>query len=108
MRFGRYEKKKGLFGLGKGTSYSGVASHPVTDFDFVSTGSESDLKISVEQLENPPACPYCGNSNWGMCTCSRIHCFPSKFEGTVDLTCSWCNQTNTYGMGNFDVGRGRG
>lgn len=106
MRFGRYEKKKGLFGLGKGTSYMGVASHAVDNFDFSST--ESELKISVEQLELPPECPYCNNSLWGMCACGRIHCAPGNFEGPIELTCSWCNQTNTYGAGTFDVGRGRG
>jgi hypothetical protein len=106
MRFGRYEKKKGLFGLGKGTSYMGVASHAVDNFDFSST--ESELKISVEQLELPPECPYCNNSLWGMCSCGRIHCVPGDFEGTIELTCSWCNNTDTYGMSSFDVGRGRG
>lgn len=106
MRFGRYEKKKGLFGLGKGTSYMGVASHAVDNFDFSST--ESELKISVEQLELPPECPYCNNGIWGMCTCGRIHCLPSDYAGSLEITCSWCNQTNTYGASTFDVGRGRG
>lgn len=108
MRFGQYETKKGLFGLRKGTSYVGVASHPVDDFDFSSTGSESNLKISVEQLDLPPECPYCNNSLWGMCSCGRIHCVPGDYGGSIELTCSWCNQTNTYEAGTFDVGRGRG
>jgi len=109
MRFGRYETKKGLFGLGKGTSYMGVASHAVDNFDFSSTGGKSDLKISVDQLDLPPACPYCANSNYGICTCGRIHCFPGNLEGKIDLTCSWCSQTNTYGLtSGLDIGRGRG
>lgn len=108
MRFQRQERKKGLFGLGKGSSYQGVASHAVDDFDFSSTGDENNLKISADQLENPPACPYCTNSGWGKCSCGSIHCVPGNFEGRIELTCSWCNQTNTYEMGIFDVGRGRG
>lgn len=109
MRFGRHETKKGLFGLGKGTSYQGVASHPVDDFDLSSTGGESDLKISVDQLGLPPACPYCANGDYGICGCGRIHCFPGNLEGTIELTCSWCHQTNTYGLvSGLDIGRGRG
>ena len=109
MRFGRYETKKGLFGLRRGTAYVGVTSHPVTDFDLSSTGGESDLKISVDQLDLPPACPYCANSDYGICACGRIHCFPGNLEGTIELTCSWCSQTNTYGLvSGLDIGRGRG
>ena len=106
MRYERQEGKKGLFGLGKGTSYAGVASHRVADFDFSS--GESELKISADQLENPPACPYCTNSIWGKCECGRIHCAPGNIEGTIELTCAWCNKTDLYEMGTFDVGRGRG
>ena len=108
MRFQREQRKKGAFGSGKATAYTGVTSHPVDDFDFSSTGGEGEQKIPVDQLEQPPPCPYCKNSLWGMCTCGRIHCVPGDFEGTVELTCSWCNKTDTYEMGTFDVGRGRG
>ena len=106
MRYQRQEGKKGLFGFGKGTTYTSVAAHPVDDFDFSST--ESELKISADQLEDAPACPYCTNSIWGKCECGRIHCAPGNFEGTIELTCSWCNKTDLYEMGTFDVGRGRG
>jgi len=106
MRYKRQEGKKGLFGLGKGASYAGVAAHPVANFDFSST--ESELKISADQLDQPPACPYCANSIWGKCDCGRIHCAPGNFEGSIELTCSWCNKTDRYEMGTFDVGRGRG
>jgi hypothetical protein len=106
MRYKRQEGKKGLFGLGKGTSYVGVTSHRVEDFDFSST--EGEQKISADQLENPPACPYCANSIWGKCECGRIHCAPGNIEGTIELTCAWCNKTDLYEMGTFDVGRGRG
>jgi uncharacterized protein YegL len=106
MRYQRQEGKKGLFGFGKGTTYTSVAAHPVDDFDFSST--ESELKISADQLEDAPACPYCTNSIWGKCECGRIHCAPGNFEGTIELTCSWCNKTDQYEMGTFDVGRGRG
>jgi len=108
MRFQQGERKKGLFGLGKGNSYKGVAAHPLDDFDFSSTGEKSELKISADQLESPPACPYCTNSSWGMCTCGSIHCIPDNFEGSAEFTCSWCNQTGTYETSSFDVGRGRG
>lgn len=108
MRFQREERKRGLFGFGKDASYNGVASHKVRDFDFSSTGSEGGLTISAEQLENPPACPYCANSIWGKCTCGRTHCAPSDFEGSIELTCPWCSQTDTYGVSSFDVDRGRG
>jgi uncharacterized protein YegL len=106
MRYRRQEGKKGLFGFGKGASYTGIAAHPVDTFDFSST--ESELKISADQLDQPPACPYCANSIWGKCDCGRIHCAPGNFEGTIELTCAWCNKTDLYEMGNADVGRGRG
>jgi len=108
MRFQREQRKKGLFSSGTAVAYIGVTSHPVDDFDFSSTGSENELKISVEQLVQPPPCPYCKNSLWGRCTCGHIHCVPDNFEGAIELTCSWCNKTNKYEVGTFDVGRGRG
>lgn len=93
----------------KSRIYKGVASHKVESFDFLThQGGKADLKISVDKLTASPLCPYCGNTFWAMCSCGAVHCFPAKAKEGITLTCPWCNVTNTYTSGHFDVGRGLG
>lgn len=87
--------------------YAGVKSHAIDEatFDFASGGGE--LKVSSESLGDPAPCPYCQNPGWGMCSNGHVHCTP-EITGRMDLTCPWCNVTDTYAAGSFDVGRGAG
>jgi uncharacterized protein YegL len=88
--------------------YQGVAGHPVDDFDFDEVSGGKELKIKVENLGVPPACPYCKNSWLAVCQCGKIHCSPIV-QRTINLTCPWCGTTSTYApAGNMDIGRGRG
>jgi len=95
MRFGRTTET---------SPYTAMASHPVADFEL---DEGSGMKISSNLLQGVTPCPYCGNADWAMCTCGRVHCYPDN-QGSITLTCPWCDDTDTYGPASFDVGSGAG
>lgn len=94
-------------GDAKNAIYNGLSSHAVEGFDF-GKGQAQELKITTDRLVNPPACAYCSNDFWAMCSCGRIHCCPDCSNG-ARLTCPWCKATNEYMISeSFSVGRGIG
>ena len=102
----RYEKQAGPSKAR--SNYAAVAAHKVEAFDFSTHhGGRADHKVSVEQLVNAPACPYCQSELWATCSCGETHCCPNYVD-SITLTCPWCNKTDVYRAGVFDVGRGQG
>ena len=106
LRYTKVGKRAGFLGNSK-TVYQAVAAHPLEDFEFEEGSQEKGLQVSAEQLQDFQPCPYCGNKLWAMCTKGHVHCCP-EYQGTVTLTCPWCNTTDTYAPKSFDVGRGVG
>jgi uncharacterized protein YegL len=106
LRYSKAGEKLGLFENSKPV-YQAVTSHPVEDFEFETGKQAKGLQVSTEQLHDFQPCPYCGNNLWAMCTNGHVHCCP-EYQGSVTLTCPWCNTTDTYIAQNFNVQRGAG
>ncbi len=89
-------------------NYKLVGAFRVDDSYFeLSDKDATNLKISTENLEGFPTCPYCGNQfGFSTCECGGIHCSDEK----PTQTCPWCGQTAEYGLGSghLDVARTRG
>ena len=107
MRFAQQHKNSGIM---RKPMYDGVASYKLEEFDFpVGTNEAGKMKTSTDQLGQPPPCPYCGNVQWAMCSCGKVHCCGLLSPGqSQTLTCPWCGKTDTYELSQFDVGRGAG
>jgi len=101
-------EKRAPEGYGTREEYTAIAAHPVSDFEF-QPGEESPqaLQVNSDALIGTQPCPYCHDPNWAMCINGHLHCCP-PLQGTVNLTCPWCNASASYGAGSFDVGRGVG
>jgi uncharacterized protein YegL len=101
-------ERKGEGRAGSPPEYDAVAAHAISDFEF-QPGEESPkgLQVSSDALIGTQPCPYCHDPNWAMCANGHLHCCP-KLQGSVTLTCPWCNATSSYGAGSFDVGGGLG
>ncbi|MBC7910076.1 MAG: VWA domain-containing protein [Pyrinomonadaceae bacterium] len=107
---GFYILRYGKVGHGQGRNaiYQAVAAHRVDDFEFDQTAQgKMNLQISADNLQDAAPCPYCQNPVWAMCGNGHVHCCPLA-AGTLSLTCPWCNKTDRYGEGSFEVGRGIG
>jgi uncharacterized protein YegL len=93
---------------GSQPEYTAIAAHAVNDFEF-QPGEElpQSLKVSSDSLIGTQPCPYCQDPIWAKCANGHLHCCP-RLNGSVTLTCPWCNATSSYGAGSFDVGRGEG
>jgi uncharacterized protein YegL len=95
-------------GTGRNSMYRAVAAHRVDDFEFgEGGGGRLNLQISADNLQGSAPCPYCQNEVWAMCSNGHVHCCPMA-PGILTLTCPWCNKTDRYGEGSFEVGRGIG
>ena len=93
---------------GSPPKYRAVAAHAVNDFEFYPGEENSQsLKVSTDSLIGFQNCPYCQNANWARCAKGHLHCCP-KLNGSVTLTCPWCNATASYSAATFDVARGVG
>lgn len=101
-------ERKGEGRYGSPPEYDAIAAHAIGEFEF-QPGEESpqSLQVSSDALIGTQPCPYCHDPNWAMCANGHLHCCP-RLQGTVTLTCPWCNATSTYGAGSFDVGGGLG
>jgi uncharacterized protein YegL len=101
-------ERTGAAGYGSSPEYIATAAHAVNDFEF-QPGEETpqSLQVSSDSLIGTQPCPYCQNPIWAKCAKGHLHCCP-RLEGSVTLTCPWCNATASYGAGSFDVGRGVG
>ncbi len=108
MKFVRSEEKTGGFlGMGAKNVYNVAGSFPLDDFEQISAGA--GVSVSTEQLADIAPCPHCNNAVAAHCQCGKIHCCPDLSRGTVDLTCPWCGNHGTYGLGGgFSVGGGGG
>ncbi|HXM35546.1 MAG TPA: TerY-C metal binding domain-containing protein [Pyrinomonadaceae bacterium] len=102
----RHEKQESRYG--SPPEYTAIAAHAVNDFEF-QPGEEApqSLQVSSDSLIGTQPCPYCQDPNWAMCANGHLHCCP-RLQGSVSLTCPWCNATASYGVASFDVGRGIG
>ncbi|MDZ8078277.1 MAG: TerY-C metal binding domain-containing protein [Nostoc sp. DcaGUA01] len=106
LRYVKSGNRDQLLGLGNSQDiYKAIATHAVKEFEFEENGQ--GLQVSTTQLEDFQPCPYCSNQLWAMCSQGHVHCCP-EYQGSLTLTCPWCNTTDTYAAQNFDVGRGRG
>ncbi len=101
----RYTKAGGLLDNSQAV-YKAVAAHPLDEFEF-EENSKGGLQVSTTQLEEFQPCPYCRNQLWGKCSQGHVHCCP-EYQGTITLTCPWCNISDTYTARKFDVGSGLG
>ncbi|NES99792.1 MAG: VWA domain-containing protein [Sphaerospermopsis sp. SIO1G1] len=87
--------------------YQAIAAHPVENFEFTQGEKTPILQVSTRQLLGFQPCPYCNNSVWAMCSNGHVHCCP-EYQNSINITCPWCNITDTYYPQNFDVGSGLG
>ncbi len=88
--------------------YRLVGAFPV-DNSYFELSNELSLnkKISTEELEGFPACPYCGNQyGFSVCPCGKLHCV-----GTEKIsTCPWCGNQGEYNIGGdpININRSQG
>jgi uncharacterized protein YegL len=92
---------------GSPAMYKGVAAHMVDDFEFEAEAGAQKFKVANQQLVDHPACPYCQNPMWAMCSNGHVLCCPECSE-SLTLTCPWCGKTEAYIPAQFEVGRGAG
>lgn len=75
--------------------YEGVASYPISEFDFSSDGKVPTLNVSSDSLVLPPSCPYCQNKEWAFDSdCGNTFCV----GGSGIYTCPWCGVKDSYGI----------
>jgi uncharacterized protein YegL len=95
--------------LGFGTLvYRLAGAYPVNqEYHELSSVSPKDQKLSTENLQGFPACPYCGNQfGVSVCSCNKILC-----SGEENITiCPWCDTQGQYshGSGSIDLNRNLG
>lgn len=84
--------------------YVPVASHPLQ----TTAASEGMAmpKLNTSQLAGSPPCCHCENAAYGMCQCGRLQCVP--FPTPKSSVCPWCQCTNHWVQGQFDVGQSLG
>ena len=89
-------------------SYRIVGAFQVDNSYFeLSDNSNTNFKISTEELIGVPSCPCCGNQNaFAVCICGKLHCIGEEEV----CTCPWCGNNGSYGYGEsgFDVNRTQG
>ena len=89
-------------------SYRLVGAFQVDNSYFeLSDNSNTNFKISTEELIGVPSCPCCGNQNaFAVCICGKLHCIGEEEV----CTCPWCGNNGSYGYGEsgFDVNRTQG
>lgn len=86
--------------------YQPIAAHPLEDLEEEEAAGLPPINSSL--LNGAPPCPYCENSEAGMCSCGTIFCISiKKSEGA---TCPKCGRYLTIGDKNisFDVNRSEG
>ena len=82
-------------------------AYPVDERYFELSGcGEHDVTISTSDIvgENP-SCPYCGNHDFGLCSCGSCHCLHSANDHGVK--CPWCGSINNYTQMELKIGGGR-
>jgi uncharacterized protein YegL len=89
-------------------SYRLVGAFQVDNTYFeLSDNSNTNFKISTEELIGVPSCPCCGNQNaFAVCICGKLHCIGEEEV----CTCPWCGNNGSYGYGEsgFEVNRTQG
>lgn len=71
-------------------------SYPVDESYFELSGcGESELTVSTSEIcGDVPPCPYCGNRDFGQCSCGKCHCLHST--NAREVKCPWCGSVNDY------------
>ncbi len=83
-------------------------AYPI-DNSYFELSNEASLnqRISTDELEGFPSCPYCGNQyGFSICACGKLHCV-----GTEKVSvCPWCGNQGEYGCGGdaIDINRTQG
>lgn len=87
---------------GRSETFVALCSHPLEVVEKMRTGPTGQ-RISTDQLEGVPPCPYCEAPVAVACSCGALVCLdPRRSER---FTCPACRQTGAAGVGpgGFDV-----
>lgn len=88
------------------TDYKIIGTYQInSDYYELSSDKQIDQKISTENLQDFPICPYCDNQHGlSICSCNKILC--SNLESNI--TCPWCGTKAKYEQGHFNLKRNLG